>query len=158
MPVKRVKIEFNQDVVDLPAGRVILNNNHHMEIFALLNEKGDEIKWSCKVVSLYEAYQRKREGKPIVQRDHGPNTRYKFTLYDHTVIEAEHNGRRELFVIRSIPQSTQIAFVRICDAREIKVIKENKEWFTAYPDPLFKKWKATKVVLTPLGEVRRSRE
>lgn len=151
MPVKKVKIKFNQNVIEVPAGLAISNNNHHMEVFAILDDKGNEIKWDCKVVSLYEAYQRKREGRPIVQRDHGPNTRYKFTLYDRTVIEAELNGKRELFVIRSIPQSRQLSFVRICAARQKKDIIACKEWFTAYPEPLRTKWKAEKRVLTPLG-------
>ena len=54
--------------------------NHHMEIYAVLDDDGNEIRWETVVVDLMEAYRRVREKEPVVCRDFGPNTRFKFSL------------------------------------------------------------------------------
>ena len=51
-----------------------------MEIYAVLDDDGNEIRWETVVVDLMEAYRRVREKEPVVCRDFGPNTRFKFSL------------------------------------------------------------------------------
>ena len=46
-----------------------------MEIFAILDEQGKEEQWDGEIVSLFEAAPaRVVLEKPVIQRDHGPNT------------------------------------------------------------------------------------
>ena len=44
-----------------------------------LTNTGNEGKWDGEVVSMSEAYQRLKAKKPIIQRDHGPLVRFKFS-------------------------------------------------------------------------------
>lgn len=60
---------------------VATGGNHHMEVFAVLDKDGRETKWVADTVTLFDAYQRLVNHQPIVNRDHGPSTVYKFTLY-----------------------------------------------------------------------------
>lgn len=60
---------------------VATGGNHHMEVYAILDKDGREIKWVAETVTLFDAYERLVRHQPIVNRDHGPNTVYKFTLY-----------------------------------------------------------------------------
>ena len=60
---------------------VATGGNHHMEVYAVLDKDGREIKWLAETVTLFDAYERLIHNQPVVNRDHGANTVYKFTLY-----------------------------------------------------------------------------
>ena len=161
--IRRATIEANLTTIKVAEGKrsrsVKLGNNHHAEVFALLDNAGNEIKWDFKVVSMYEAYKRKEQSKKdpsvsVIQQGHGENTRYKFTLHCGDLIELDtENGGREVYIVRTIPQSKQIIFVELNEARKQKEIKADKKWFSTMPDGLRKKH-AKKVTQTPFGEFR----
>ncbi|OQA32477.1 MAG: CRISPR-associated endonuclease Cas9/Csn1 [Betaproteobacteria bacterium ADurb.Bin341] len=134
---------------------VVTGNNHHMEILETSDNKGN-VKWEGVCVSMMEAYRRKREGLPVVQRDHGPSKRFVFSLAKGDIIECmlEEAKGSELFVIRSLSASIPpISFVRVSDARDKKEITAAKDLFRPWIEP-FRKMKARKVTLTPFGEIR----
>ncbi|NPV00522.1 MAG: type II CRISPR RNA-guided endonuclease Cas9 [Brevinematales bacterium] len=157
IPVKSVIIETNLKTFTIGSGdrlrRVANESNHHMEIVAVLDENGQEIKWEGYCVSMFEAYRRKKNHEPVILRDFGEGKKFKFSLHEKTMIELDMNDKRELFVVRSIPESLQIMFVKSLDARKQKDIKEAKEWFSKMPDTL-RISNCRKVILTPFGEVR----
>lgn len=80
-------------------------NNHHMEIVAVLDEAGNETKWEGVIVSMFEAYQRRRRKEPIINRDHGPGKRFKFSLgLKEYFTMPDENGFEQLYVVRVISQ------------------------------------------------------
>ena len=127
-------------------------NNHHIEIVALLDDSGKETEWEGHVVSLFEAYQRKKRKEPVVKREFGDQRRFKFSLAWGELVEMEiEKGKREVFVVRSVFK--QMAFARVKDARLKKDILASGDWVTKLPNPL-RAAKCRKVFLTPFGEVR----
>lgn len=84
IPIKQVRIKDANTTITIGHGPtqrfVVPGNNHHVEIVATLDTKGNEIRWTGHVVTLFDAIQRKKQGKPVIQRDHGPGKRFKFSL------------------------------------------------------------------------------
>ncbi|MGN1273934.1 MAG: type II CRISPR RNA-guided endonuclease Cas9, partial [Thermoguttaceae bacterium] len=84
IPIKQVRIKDANTTITIGHGPtqrfVVPGNNHHVEIVATLDTKGNEIRWTGHVVTLFDAVQRKKQGKPVIQRDHGPGKRFKFSL------------------------------------------------------------------------------
>jgi CRISPR-associated endonuclease Csn1 len=159
--IKSAKFRRKQDTVTVANGdrarNVLLGNNHHMEIIEFTDKKGNA-KWEGDIVSLLEAKCRVKDGEPIVKRDFGEGKIFKFSIKCGDIVELEQEpGKRELFIIRTVPQSRQISFVRLTDSRKQADIKQSKEWFTAMPNSLKDK-NCRKVTVTPLGEVRRAND
>lgn len=59
---------------------VDLQANHHTVIMAKLNKDGSEKSWVDKPVSLFEAMNRVKEGKPLISREVPEGYRFKFSL------------------------------------------------------------------------------
>jgi len=158
IPIRRVRLAKN--LVTFPVGsahrrrHVTSDANHHITLFEVCAEGGGAVRWEGKVVSLFEATQRLRRGEPVVRRDDCNGGRFLFSLSCGDVIELDREGTgRALYVVRTVPQSKQIRFVPIHDARRLKEIP--KSGMTAVPDSLRRR-NCRKVVVTPLGEVRRA--
>ena len=139
---------------------VKLGNNHHIEIYAELDDKGNETKWCGKVVSLLEAMNRKRKKLPIVNREHGENASFKFSLTQGNAIELTKEKLKEIFIIRGISQrkngSLVIDYVRADDARLKKDIISSNDWGCIQSLQKMKKLGALKMTMSPLGESYRS--
>lgn len=96
IPIRKAR--YRKTVAVLSLGKnektqrhVAPGNNHHMEIVAHLDDAGNETKWEGVIVSMYEAYQRRRRGEKIVCRDHGPGKRFKFSFVNGEFIERLEN-------------------------------------------------------------------
>lgn len=160
VPIHTVRIRKYDLVVKIGAGsrerQVMTGNNHHIEILECKGENG-QLSWDGEVVTLYEAVRRLKHGEPVVKRHHGEDKRFIVSLAGGEVVELDEGGEKELYVVRSVPQSKQLAFVRLNDARMKKEIIAAKEWKTSRLDPL-RKLNCRKVLVTPLGEVRRAND
>jgi hypothetical protein len=110
-------------------------------------------KWGAEVVSLFDAYQRLERKEPIVKRHFGEGKTFICSLAGGDIIELDNQNDkgRSLFVVRTVPQSKQIYFVPISDARPAKDI--GKVGLTALPNTLSERH-CRKVIVTPLGDVR----
>ena len=72
-------------------------NNHHMEVYAELDKDGNEKKWLAVTVPLIEAYARLQNHQPVINRDHGPNTRFKFSLAKNEfLLNTDSDGKQTL--------------------------------------------------------------
>lgn len=163
-PIHSVRIRRYEATVPIGEGarerRVMLGSNHHMEILETEDKKGQP-RWEGVVVSTYEAMQRLRAKKPVVQSDHGPGKKFLFSLAGGEIIEIDENdGTRGLYVIRTVSKSRSggkeypaVEFVSITDARKKEEIKSKGAWGSALVEPLRKK-NCRKMLITPLGEVR----
>lgn len=173
MPIRRVRIRKKNKTLAVGKGirqrNVESGSNHHIEIVEVEGE------WYGIVVSLLVAHQRKKAGKPIVQRDHGPGKQFICSLVNSDAFEWEADeGHREVFRVRTIDVTAggKIWFVRNADARKLGDItssdksslslakqagmKRNrgaKDWFQATPE-ILREGRFQKVTITPLGEVR----
>jgi len=161
IPIRRTRVVKATPVFTLGEGRtarhVTSESNHHIEIYAAVDEHGNESRWDGEVVSLYEAYQRKKEGKPIVQRDHGPLVKFKFSLAPGEVIECDgEQGQRRLLVVRSVTQLSAgqivIGLAPVNDARKKSDMQKSRDWVWKVPNTL-RECHARKVSVSPVGEV-----
>ncbi len=155
IPIRRVRIAKATPVFPLGEGRTVRHvtseSNHHVEIYAALDERGNETRWDGEVVSLHEAYQRKRAGQPIVQRDHGPLVKFKFSLAPGEVIECDdEKGGTMLLVCKGSSEYSAgqvvISLLAPNDARR------NPERIRRVPNWLYERH-ARKVSVSPIGEV-----
>ena len=161
IPIKRVRLRKKTPTVTLGEGRrareVTPGSNHHIEIFAELDEHGEEVEWDGQVVSMFEAHQRMKAGQPIVQKDQGPDHLFKFSLAQGEVVECDDKQQgRSLFVFRKVTQFTaggiQIGFAPLNDARKAREIQVSRAWLWATPNTVGERH-ARKVAVSPLGEV-----
>lgn len=154
--VKSVRIWVSNQVIPVGKGHrtryVVPGNNHHIEIYAVLDANGNEKTWQGKVVSLYEAVQRKKRGEPVICRDHGPNTKFKFSLFKGDYVEwVTEQGQQQLLRVIGISHNN-LEFRLPHDARTITLIRREKDRIIATYARLFQRH-ARKVQVTPLGEI-----
>ena len=164
IPIKSVRVEKRVPAKPLGEGRtarhVTSESNHHVEIYAEIKEDGSEGRWDGEVVPMLEAYHRKRAGKPIVERDHGPLAEFKFSLAPGDVIECDSgkNGR-QLWVVRGATAQNdfpRVFLVALSDARQRKEM-DSKAYWRPFLNPL-RQLHARKVNVSPLGEVREAHD
>jgi CRISPR-associated endonuclease Csn1 len=158
--IKRVRISKAIRPFVLGKGRsarhVTSESNHHVEIYAEIDKNGNEGRWDGEVVTMHEAYQRIKAGKPVVQRDHGPLVRFVFSLAPHEVIECDdEKSGRALWVSRGVASyegGPRLLLVPLNDARQKKEIVKAGRFWSPFLNPL-RKLNPRKVVVSPLGEV-----
>ncbi|HUT14028.1 MAG TPA: type II CRISPR RNA-guided endonuclease Cas9 [Thermoguttaceae bacterium] len=132
-------------------------SNHHMEIYAVLDKVGNETRWEAKTVTLMEAAARvrAREKKPVVQRDHGPGTKFKFSLAGGEYLELDgDNGQRRLVRVTVI-SGKKVEYRLHNDARPITLLRQvegGRAGLSLSADSL-RKANARKVAIDPLGNV-----
>jgi len=153
IPIHRVRIRKVVNAFTLGDRHVVTETNHHVEIFARLNPDGEVARWEGKVVTLLEAVQRLRAGLPIVNRDHGPDTRFLFSLALREAVRMDDGqGGRMLCVVVVVSQTQQgridLEFRRHHDARP----GMQGERIRKTPNSL-RLAHAEKVVVDPLGRV-----
>ena len=156
------KARIRKSVAVIPLGKADTpryaapGSNHHMEIVAILDTQGKERKWQGKIVSLFEAHQRVRAGEPVIQRDQGPNTKFKFSLAggEHLELDDDKGGRRLVRV--TVISGKKVEFRLHTDARPNKLMRDKEKGGRAglslSADSL-RKAKARKVVVDPLGNI-----
>ncbi len=174
IPIRKVRIRQRLKVETIGQGvrerHVKLGNNHHVEIVAVVDEQGEEKSWEAKVVSRLKALQRKqdKDGRPIVQREHGPGKAFKFSLMGGDLVEIDVEGGRGLYVLRTIGESSQgkvqFALARATDARrlqDMKKEKKEKKRSEVFPQPVpdtLRQLHCRKVVVGLLGELKEAHD
>lgn len=157
VPIRRVRIRKTLATRAVSNGlrlrNVAPNNNHHMEIVAQLDERGNEIRWDGAPVTLLEAQERRVNCQPVVKRDHGNGWRFRFSLMGGDVVEVTENGEAQLYVVRTIASNGQISLARINDARLKKEMQQASAWWSPRADAI-RKLHARKMTVDPLGQVR----
>ncbi|MBI1357682.1 MAG: type II CRISPR RNA-guided endonuclease Cas9 [Acidobacteria bacterium] len=170
-PIRSARIERAQSVQTIGKGprerHVALAANHHLEVYANLDDDGDEMRWQGRLVSMYEAMARVRARKigsdvAVVEKDHGKRTKFKFSLAPGETIELqEPQGEPRLYIVRSISQERTsggrrpapiVEFVDVRDARLKKDIKTANAWGKRAVNPLGELG-CRKVLVSPVGEV-----
>ncbi len=165
VPIKRVRISKSLEVETIAKGNrtryVATSSNHHVAIFAQLDDQGREKRWEPMIVSLYEAMDRKRKGLPVVRKSHPEAQDYifKFSLMGGDTVllhkDCDHDKdicTASVWRLRTIASNGQLSLVRINDARLKVDIQKAKEWWSPATDSL-RKLGGAKVVIDSLGRL-----
>lgn len=170
IPIHKVRLKLTRDVIPIGKGprerHVWTRGNSHIEIFEVLDKDGNVKKWEGRVVTLLDAYQRRKRKQPIVDRNWGENRRFKFSLTQGDIVELDvdlGDGRtsRELCLIRgvSFQGGGRLQCTHVLDARKKKDIPMSatdqervRILYTPYVNSL-NRLNCRKVTVTPLGEV-----
>ncbi len=168
IPIKRVRIKKSLRVETIGKGNrtrnVALSSNHHVAIFALLDERGMEKQWESVIVSLFEAMERKRMGQPLIQTTYPKpgNYVFKFSLMggDTVLLHKDCDHKKNLcnpsvWRLRTIALNGQLALVRINDARLKADIQKAKGWWSPKQDAL-RRVDAVKIVIDSLGRAHQA--
>ena len=88
-----------------------------------------------------------------------PNAVFKFSLAPRDMIEMDRDnkGVRAVFRVRGVNAGGGVQFAPVADARLKDEMKKAKT-FGENPINTLCKWGAVKLVVTPLGEVRRAND
>jgi len=155
VPIYKARIWVSSKTFTVGKGNrerhVVPAANHHAEIIETTNKKG-EVVWEDHIVDQFTAMQRHRAGEPVVKRDHGPGTKFLFSLAPGDVIELEDDhGDRVLAVMRTV-SSRNYLYVRIEDARMKKDIIEAGDRKEIKSTTAMIRRGLRKMTISPLGE------
>jgi CRISPR-associated endonuclease Csn1 len=157
VPIKRVRIRATKGVVPIgKEGRerfVVTGSNHHLAVFAQKDAHGAIARYVFETVTMLEAYERKRQGVPVVRRDRGPAYEFSCTLSEGDLIEARRptDAGARIWKVRAARQSGQLELNASEDARLKKDISEKGDLWSPSIGPLFLNG-ARKVLVNHLGE------
>ena len=161
IPIHRVtvepKVKKTVEVGSKGAPRHIApGSNHHMAVVAVLNDKGEEVKWEGHVVTRLEAIQRKSRGEPVIQRvwedtDKGLRRVFKFSIRcgDSIQMKGDHEG---IWLLCGV-SGTRLQFRNNTDARLKKDIVTAKEWWRPCINTL-RNSEFQRITVLPTGNVR----
>lgn len=174
VPIKRVSITTNSkpmtigEMKDAPtpqarSARVryvdsTQGSNHHARIIAKLAPDGTEKSWYDQIVTRFEMYQRKVDGKLGVDQSVGPKERFKFSLAANEFIEVDDLDPDGNVVGRMLCRVLSVSdgdfeFVHHLDGRTAKARKDQKSRMRGGASWL-KTRNARKVFVNYLGEVK----
>lgn len=157
VPIKRVRIRKGISVVSIGKNErqrfVIPGKNHHAEILAGTDASGHVKRYLCRSVTMLLAMERKRQGVPVVQRDHGPGHSFRCTLSEGDLVEAKgpNDQTPRIWKVRTARESGQFDLTPALDARLKTDIQKDGMWRPSV-NSLFSGG-ARKVLITPLGEL-----
>lgn len=160
IPIRRVRIRKSQSVVPLGSAanprHVIPGSNHHMEIVADLDIHGQPNRYRGIAVSMLEAVERKRQGLPVVQRDHGPGRRFICSLSEGDMIQArrEPHDQACIWKVRGVRANGTVILSPATDARKKDAIAADRKIWDTSVNTVFSRDPARKVLVTHLGEVQ----
>ncbi len=158
VPIKaaRIKVSAKPEKVGGPGRErwVKLGNNSHAEIVEFTLPNGKK-KYEDRVISVKEAWERKRRGEPLFAKEHvdekGNRGVVKWVIRAGDVLELEvAPGVRELRIVRSVSLA-YYQMVRLTDARLKRDIFLSGDVFSIRSAANFNKFGVKHVHLSPLG-------
>jgi CRISPR-associated endonuclease Csn1 len=161
IPVHAVRIRVDANPVLI--GRIqprhcLTGSNHHLEILGVLGDSGKITKWEASVVSIYDAMQRVQQGLPVVQKDHGPNRQFLFSISPGDTVHLGNPGDwPRLLHVRTVSQShsgsIEIAGAALTDARRKADMIKSGHWYRVHSLSRLQELQPSKVVVLPDGAV-----
>lgn len=130
-------------------------NNHHIA-YRATGEDDDE-RWAGEVVTMWDAARRARSGQPIVDRAGTAEGRFVMSLSIGDAFQiGGQDGQPLLCVVRKLDQrSLRVHYHLHADARPAAEMTKDNLYLS--PDKM-RQFKARKVVVDPLGRIRRAND
>lgn len=166
IPIHKVRIRKAVKVFRIGQGdrqrNVETDTNHHLEIRETKDAKGQKV-WKGEIVSLFEALQRVKGGRPLFDRDKDPDAGFVFSLAKKEAVSLENaEGKEGVFIVRSVSRESSgkinIELVSHTDARLKNDIKKDLgAWVKKTPNSL-RSTNPRKVTIDPIGRIRRAND
>ncbi len=161
IPIHKVRIFDSAKAVAIGRGPSLRyvdsgkNTNHHVVVYAELDESKKETRWKGTLIDRRDAAARVKEGI-VIQHDFGPNTRFKFSLFGGDCIRMiDESGIEQLYLIKNISESKGSPNIELrlhTDARDRDDIRKQKARLEIRSWDGLRKKRAFKVVVSPLGD------
>jgi CRISPR-associated endonuclease Csn1 len=147
VPIRKVRVWKESYTLKKIRGKIWVEpgSNHHIEIYEYTDGK-KKGKRDGEVVTMFEAVRRKKDGEPVVNREHGPDKKYVCSLSINEMFTLESDNREyDLCRIQKMSQNKTIVLRPHTFAGDLKKQKPiNKT-----PNSL----KGHKVTVDPLGRI-----
>ena len=126
IPIKRVRVfkDGTPEPVGAENSRLVFSgNNHHLEVFAVKDKKGQP-SWRCEVISLLDCKKRLKAGQPIIRQEDTEGNKLVFSLaIGESVMISDSAGVKHLAVVLNLSER-DYRFKVHTDAR---MARDNKE-------------------------------
>ncbi|MBR6374766.1 MAG: type II CRISPR RNA-guided endonuclease Cas9, partial [Alloprevotella sp.] len=133
--IKTVKVACSVSTRTIGKGdsirEVKTNGNYAMSVFAKTDNQGQETAWCYSVVSLFDAYQRLKAKKPVIDRNRDGYV-FKFSLRKGDIVTLDKDGKKLICIVRGI-SDVEIVCTPIQEARQQKELKAAKVWYRLSP-------------------------
>jgi CRISPR-associated endonuclease Csn1 len=84
--------------------------NHHIEIFEYKDKNG-ETKRDSRVITMFDAVQRSRQGKPVVCKDYGDSRKFICSLViNDLVIMKDKTGKMDIYRVQKMDINSMVRF------------------------------------------------
>jgi CRISPR-associated endonuclease Csn1 len=160
IPIRKVRINISEPIFAIGKGTstryVTTDKNHHVEVIATIDDRGNEVDWDGRVVTRKDAYQRIKDNAPVVDKSCKQGEEYRFSLCPGETMQCDDDGGPGKFTVcKGVSQYTAgpvvISLLAVNDARK------NPKLIRVVPNTL-RKWHARKIVVSPLGEVQEAHD
>jgi CRISPR-associated endonuclease Csn1 len=157
IPIRKVRIRETRNPLRIgegPRERFVASGGiHHVELFVTRDEKRREI-WDSSVVQITEAYERRKNRKPVISRTLAgdPDAEFLFSISNDDTIQIKEGNKRKIVRIKKSYESKQIFYVPVNDAHTDADQIKLKIVSSKYPSTL-KALEPRKVVVDLLGRV-----
>jgi len=154
VPVRRVRLHRpSTNMLDLGYRWVEPGSNHHIVIYEYTEGK-KKGRWDGEVVSMFEAAQRVKNKKPVINREVGDGRRFIMSLSINEMVRLKEDELWQYYRVQLINgRSNQICF-RLHTAA---TIDDNNERLLRIPNAL-KGLCTEKITIDPMGRVRRAND
>ncbi len=157
--IKKVRVKQNLKTITIGSGDGVRNvktgSNYVLPIFAVLNEKGEEVKWVGEIVTLLDAVQLVKHGQPVFEKER-PGLKFKFSLKKGDIVKWNKDGKEYLCIVRGI-SLPEFYIVPLNEARKKDELKAAKLWFRLYVSSAFK-GNLQKCRMNIFGELQRAND
>ncbi len=157
--IKKARVARNLKTLTIGSGDGVRNvktgSNYVLPIFAVLNEKGEEIEWKGEIVTLLDAVQRVKHGQPVFEKER-PGLKFKFSLRKGDIVKWNKDGKEYLCIVRGI-SLPQFHLVPVEDARKKEDIQRAGLWFPLTVSRAFK-GNLRKFRMNIFGELQRAND
>lgn len=157
IPIRKVRIRETKNplrVGEGPRERYVASGGiHHVELFVTRDEKRREV-WDSSVVQITEAYERRKNRKPVVARTlvGDPEAEFLFSVSNDDTVEIKDGDGRKIVRIKKSGENKQIFYVPVNDAHTDADQMKLKIVTSKYPSTL-KALEPRKIVVDLLGRV-----
>ena len=134
------------------------DENHHIAYYEIT--KGKKVTWEAIVVSRLEAMTRKKNNRPVIDKDalKEKGGYFKFSLMKGDIIEiTDKNGELKLRSVKSITSDSRIYHSPSHDARPQCDRIKTSDFPNVSPNSLYA-LKCKKIIVSPLGDLFESHE
>ena len=153
IPIKRVRLHKpSTGMIPLGYRAVEPGSNHHIVIFKYADGK-KKGRWDGEVFSMFDAAQRLKEKKPVIQRDLGEGKKFVMSLSINEMVRIGEGEAAKYYKVQKIDGSNTVTF-RLHTAA---TIDNNEERLFKNPNTL-REAGAIKVTVTPTGKVKEAND